>query len=94
MDMSQSGPHGDSQADPQAGRHGDRIDETVIDQPVNINTASREELRMVQGLGDARANEIVVWRERNGRFESVGDLQHLPLIGPDVLERIRGHLTV
>ncbi|WP_119458520.1 helix-hairpin-helix domain-containing protein [Rhodospirillaceae bacterium SYSU D60014] len=87
-------PQTSSQNDSQAGRHGDRIDETVIGQPVNINTASREELRMVQGLGDARADEIVAWRERNGRFESVGDLQHLPLIGPDALERIRGHLTV
>lgn len=78
---------------PRAGRYGNRIDETVIDQPVNINTASREELRMVQGLGDARADQIVAWREKNGRFQSVDDLQHLPLIGLDVLQQIRGSLT-
>lgn len=79
---------------PQAGRYGDRSDLEVVREPVDINKATREELRMIKGLGDARADQIVEWRERNGPFETIGDLQHLPLIDADVLDQVRDYLKV
>lgn len=62
--------------------------------PVNLNTASAEELRSVVGLGDGRVAEILEWRESKGRFETVDDLQKLPHIGPGDLPKLRDQLTV
>ena len=42
---------------------------------VNINTASKEELTSLKGVGDKRAQEIIDYRKKNGDFKSVDDLE-------------------
>ncbi len=61
---------------------------------VNINTASIAELGALQGIGDAKAGEIVAYREKNGPFKSVDDLDHVKGIGEKLLEKLRPQLTV
>ena len=61
---------------------------------VNINTATREELMTLNGVGQATANAIVEERERNGAFASTEDLMRVPGIGEKKLAKIAGSVCV
>ncbi|MFL5281304.1 MAG: ComEA family DNA-binding protein [Rhodopila sp.] len=64
------------------------------DEPLDLNTATRDQLAAVRGIGDSRADQIVSWREKNGRFEAVDDLQLVSDIGPDGMVELRPHFRV
>ncbi len=61
---------------------------------VNINTATKEELTSIKGIGDKRAQEIIDYRKKNGDFKSVDDLEKVPGIGPGIMKQIRSQVTV
>lgn len=61
---------------------------------VNINTASKDELTTLKGVGDKRAQEIIDYRKKHGNFKSVDDLQKVPGIGPGLMKQIRSDVTV
>src|SRR5262245_30001360 len=58
---------------------GDAAPPTAPEEPkVDVNSANVEELRSVEGIGPARAQEIVDWREKYGRFRDINELDTLP----------------
>lgn len=57
--------------------------------PVNINTATAEELQTLPRIGPAMAQRIIAWREAHGGFRSVDELDAVPGIGPSMLENLR-----
>ncbi len=62
---------------------------------VDPNTATRDELILVPGVGEALADRIVGYRESSARrpaFSTAVDLDAVPGIGPVTIERIRPHL--
>jgi competence protein ComEA len=61
---------------------------------VNINTATKEELTSLKGIGDKRAEEIINYRTKHGPFKTVDDLGKVPGIGPGILKQIRPNVTV
>jgi competence protein ComEA len=61
---------------------------------VNINTATKDDLMTVKGIGDKRAQEIIDYRKKNGNFKSVDDLEKVPGIGPGLMKQIRSEVTV
>jgi competence protein ComEA len=63
-------------------------------EPVDINTASAEELQKVPGIGEALARRIIEFREEHGRFEKVDDLLNVRGIGVTSLEKLRPYLVV
>lgn len=63
-------------------------------QPVNINTATVEQLETVKGIGKKRAQAIVAHREKNGPFKSVDDLASVKGFGKHFVEKHRASLTV
>ena len=62
--------------------------------PVNINTATAEELPTLPRIGPAMAQRIIAWREAHGGFRSVDELDAVPGIGPSMLENLRPLVTI
>jgi competence protein ComEA len=62
---------------------------------VNINAAPAEQLaEMLDGVGAARAQAIVDYRERHGDFASLEDLLEVRGIGPNVIEVNRERMAL
>lgn len=64
------------------------------DGPVNLNTATVEELDELPGVGEATALAIVEDRERNGPFSSPEDLMRVSGIGEKKFEKLEGLVCV
>ena len=62
--------------------------------PVNLNTATADELEALPGVGPATAATILAHREQHGPFASVDDLADVRGIGPAKLDALRGSVTV
>jgi competence protein ComEA len=61
---------------------------------VNINTATQSELESVKGLGPAKAKAIIEYREANGVFKSVDDLDNVKGFGKASIDKMREELSV
>ena len=61
---------------------------------VNLNTASRDELLAVPGIGPTKATAIVEHRNAHGPFKSVDDLKQVKGFREKLVERLRPELTV
>ena len=68
------------------------IDDT--DTKVNVNTASANELATVPGLSQTLAERIVAYREANGEFNTLEELQNVLGIGSKTYEKIRDYLIL
>lgn len=64
------------------------------EEPINVNTASAEELTELPRIGEVIAARIVAWREENGPFAEIEELLNVQGIGERTFERIRPHVTV
>lgn len=57
--------------------------------PVDLNTATTEQLDALPGVGPVTAEAIVAWRSAHGKFSNVDELGDVDGIGPARLERLR-----
>ena len=61
---------------------------------ININTANKEKLSKLPGIGSLVAEKIIKYREENGEFESVEDLKNISGIGESKFNNIKDMLIV
>src|SRR5215475_3561751 len=61
---------------------------------INVNTATKEELDALPGIGPVKAQAIIDYRTKNGPFKSVDDLKKVNGIGDATLEKIRKDVTL
>lgn len=61
---------------------------------VNINTANQSELDSLPGIGPALAQRIIDFREENGNFNSIEDIQNVKGIGDSKYEDIKDKIVV
>lgn len=62
--------------------------------PLDLNTATAEELDTLPGIGPALAERIVAYREANGPFESVEEILEVSGIGEAKFADLEGRITV
>ncbi len=61
---------------------------------ININTASREQLVTLPGIGDGIAGKIIKYRDENGSFKSIEDIMKVSGIKDKLFSKIKDHITV
>lgn len=61
---------------------------------VDINKATLQELTGLQGIGPAKAQAIVEYRQKNGQFKSTKDLAKVKGIGPKIVEKLGSEITI
>ncbi len=69
-----------------AGSDGNRL--------VNINTASKDQLVTLPGIGDGIAGKIIKYRDENGSFKSIEDIMKVSGIKDKLFSKIKDHITV
>lgn len=68
--------------------------EVEVHDAINLNTASKEELMLLDGIGEKMAERILAYREENGPFVRIEDIQNVKGIGEKTYAKIAGELTV
>lgn len=61
---------------------------------INLNTASKEELMTLNGIGAARAEAILSYREQKGGFRTIEDIMKVPGIKNAAFQKIKDKITV
>lgn len=69
-------------------------DQPVDDGKVNLNTATKEELMQLPGIGAAKAERILAWREENGSFAQIEDLMKIEGIKEGVFSKVEDCVKV
>ena len=67
---------------------------TTNDGKVNINMAESAELQTIPGIGPSKAARIIEYRQSNGNFSSIEDIQNVSGIGSKTFESIKDYITV
>ena len=61
---------------------------------VNINTASKEELMKLRGIGEKKAEAIIEYRRENGDFKNLRSIMRVSGIGEKVFEEIKDYICI
>lgn len=60
---------------------------------VSINSATKEELMTLTGIGEAKAEDIIKYREENGPFKTIEDIKNVSGIGDSLFAKIKENIT-
>ncbi|MHB0867050.1 MAG: ComEA family DNA-binding protein [Thermoleophilia bacterium] len=63
-------------------------------QPINLNSATLQQLEELDGIGPKTAQKILDYREAHGGYKSAEELLEVPGIGPAKFDQIKGHVCV
>ena len=62
--------------------------------PINLNTATVDELVTIRGIGESRASAIIEYREYLGGYTSVEQIKEIRGIGESTYSKLAPYLTV
>ncbi len=72
-----------------------KITEPIIENyKININTATKEELIKINGLGEVKAISIIEYRTTNGYFKSIEEIMNVKGIGQATFDNIKEYIEV
>ena len=61
---------------------------------INLNTATKEQLMTLSGIGESKAQSILDYRQENGTFSKTEDIMNIPGIKQGVYDKIKDHISV
>jgi len=61
---------------------------------VNLNTAGKEQLMTLTGIGESRAEDIIRYRQEHGPFERIEDIMNVSGIKEGAFQKIKDSITV
>lgn len=61
---------------------------------INLNTATREDLMTLNGIGEAKADAILRYREEHGNFSSIEDIKKIEGIKDGIFNKVKDQITV
>lgn len=64
-----------------------------VQEKININTATKDELTSLNGIGEATANKIINYRNKN-KFKEIEDIMNVPGIGEAKFNNIKDYICV
>ena len=64
-----------------------------VQDKININTATKDELTSLNGIGEAMANKIINYRNKN-KFKEIEDIMNVPGIGEAKFNNIKDYICV
>ncbi len=73
---------------------GEAPEVSEVSAKVNINTATKEVLMTLSGIGESKANNIINYRETNGNFKSIEEIKNVTGIGEAIFAQIKENITI
>lgn len=61
---------------------------------ISINSASKEELMKLSGIGESKADAIISYRNENGKFTSIDEIKNVSGIGDSIFEKIKDNIVL
>ena len=72
----------------------DKIETQNPSSEVSLNTATKEELTALPGIGESKADDIINYRNSNGGFKDIEELKNIKGIGDAIFDKIKDRLTL
>lgn len=72
----------------------EEVTDDMYEEKININTASKELLTTLNGIGDKLAERIIAYRQTKGMFETIQDIMKVNGIGDSLFDKIKDDITV
>ena len=63
-------------------------------QKINLNTATKEQLMTLSGIGEAKAEDIIAYRAENGDFQTIEDIMKISGIKEAAFQKIKDKIMV
>ena len=79
---------------PSAGKNSGQDQMSESSSLVNMNTATKEELMTLKGIGEAKAEDIIRYREKSGGFKKIEDIMKISGIKEAGFQKIKDNITV
>lgn len=70
------------------------IGDTPVNSMISLNHATKEELMTLSGIGESKADNIILYREENGGFQTIEELKNVKGIGDSIFEKIKANITI
>lgn len=70
-----------------------REESDSLEQSININTATSQQLQKLPGIGETIANRIIAYRNSKGKFEKIEDLKNVSGIGEAKFNNIKDYIN-
>ncbi len=62
--------------------------------PININTATKEQLKTLPNIGDVTADNIIKYREENNGFKNIEEIKNVSRIGDTMFQNLKDYIIV
>ena len=66
----------------------------ISQEKINLNTASIDQLQQLNGVGLKKAQAIIDYRQQQGKFKNIEDLNNVKGIGPKIFEKNKNLIRI